>query len=328
MLKKITIPNVLFCILSVQQAQAIQREELTLGTRAMGMAGIFEPQSDDSSGVLYNPAGLAIAQISDFTIGQSTVDAANDVSQPNLIALSAYNNFTESAFSVAYANKLQKTVATTPEVDINSQGLYIGIGKKYSKNIALGISYSYVTNSSDKQGTNEEVGFLAMKLGFIGKAIQSKYLHASIAGSYQLMMSNDSLDSNTMNSALIIEPQGYNLGANIKLPTPYFLLSLNYSTAEYTYDYDIGASDLPSKKNEGYSAELHIPVWNKFTASFRMGHREDTWSDLSEKIVTNATGFGISYANTHFIDMANEIRDAGGNSKTLNYTSLSYAYQF
>ena len=49
------------------------------GTRAMGMAGVFAAQADDSSAIWYNPGGLARANIikRDFTVEWGGIAAAN-----------------------------------------------------------------------------------------------------------------------------------------------------------------------------------------------------------------------------------------------------------
>jgi len=330
MCKKLTIASILFFSLFYHSAQASQRDGMTLGTRAMGMAGIFSPQSDDSTGVFYNPAGLAMAEIGDFTIEQGNAKpntnnpnstSPGDGEQPLLIAYNSYARYGHSAFAAGYAESKQRTITA------------LGFAGMIGNALAAGISYSYITRKGENQSPNSSTStdFLPMKVGLISKIIQAKYVKMSLTGSYQMIIANDSLEPQASNISatdrLPTEPEGYTFGTHIKIPTAYFLLGINYGINESTYNYDIDAKNLPSSRSEGYSAELHLPLWKKLAVSLRMGYKEKTWSDISQAIVTNATGVGVSYANRHFIDTATETIVRPDNSK-LVFTSLSYAYQF
>ena len=70
------------------------------GTRAMGMAGVFAAQADDSSAIWYNPGGLARANMvkRDYTVEWGGIPAAN--------AQQGFRDETALKFAGAYAGEL------------------------------------------------------------------------------------------------------------------------------------------------------------------------------------------------------------------------------
>jgi len=85
MRKNIIVAAVIFTLLSLWNypASAFEQYFTYLGTRAMGMAGAFIVQANDSSAIWYNPAGLAQpgAPKFDLTIEYGQVPKRSDAGE-------------------------------------------------------------------------------------------------------------------------------------------------------------------------------------------------------------------------------------------------------
>lgn len=249
------------------------------GTRAMGMAGAFVAQADDSSAVLYNPAGLAqstsagmditleygdmpvIDYDANAPLGTFSYDYENE-KKIKFISWSTKNEKTGTAFGIAYFQPYQQIEF----VDVS------GIG-----------------NYTKAEGHYRQISFAAAK-NF--KISDGPFLNELSLGA-TLDMSNLLVEDKEEDIEESFMGTGYSLGVLIGLlKSDYISLSagLNYrSKIDYSADYETTASlaleqtfaGRPEFKSYGIHARIPVKSW--FEVGFNYDMQEIGWEDAYDE---------------------------------------------
>lgn len=337
------------------------------GTRAMGMAGVFSAQADDSSAIWYNPAGLKrLSTIkSDFTLelAQTPTPTSNMSygTRSGLKYLGAYldhlpwwqnNNDEALGIGVAYFSPLRQAInvdAPSNPIDNQPYGLldvqYRQMSVLFSGAVNDDLS---VGGTVDAMWTDVDCRNYArcvkhgpwgagVTAGLIYSLAQTPWGALNLGAVWRSPVSLDYTSSahsglgRELPSYLPGRPQSRNLGLHLQTPAPWALINTNFILEQTLWAATVSrGARLTDYKKMGAGAEFLLPMRGNSILALRLGISRALPQDngISSAVNITALGMGYSFAKNHFVDLAWETRGNGeGEKDSKRFWSLSYSFQ-
>lgn len=337
------------------------------GTRAMGMAGVFSAQADDSSAIWYNPAGLKrLSTIkSDFTLELAQIPtSAGNMSygtRTGLKYLGAYldhlpwwqgNDDEALGIGVAYFSPSRQAInvdAPSNPVDNKPYGLldvqYRQMSVLFSGVVSDGLS---VGGTVDAVWTDVDCRNYArcVKRGPWGAGVTAGLMYSlaqtpwgalNLGAVWRSPISLDYLSpahsdlGRELPSYLPGRPQSRNLGLHLQTPAPWALINTNLILEQTLWSAAVSrGARLTDYKKMGACMEFLFPIIEDSILALRLGisHALPRNSSISSTVNIMALGAGYSFAKNHFVDLAWESRRNGeGEKNSEGFLSMSYSFQ-
>lgn len=346
----------LFCfVMDISSVLAYEWYFSYPGTRAMGMAGAFIAQADDSSAIWYNPAGLRQKGLTivDFTADYGEIPKTDNSgnygksNEPKFLSLAGY--YEKWSVGISYFKPYNISI-NIPDIPTGSRrNTPIGIvdnsigfvtfaaARKFGEedSLSLGVSVDYPSESDkEKEYEGTKHMFRTSKgfrpsIGMLYNLLETDYFSARIGGVYRSGNNTEISEaySKTAVTSLIDKyilgmPPSMGGGINISSPVLYFLLNANACYEVIEWSKVRGATDY---QRTSYGGELTTSISEKYSISFRGGYSLSTPVDKNKYSEFNSTTFGVGINSEKFsIDTAYETRKIGVSS--YNYFSLSLSY--
>lgn len=338
-------------------ANAFEAYVTNPGTRAMGMAGVFTAQADDSSAIWYNPGGLARANMikRDYTVEWSGIPAAH--------AQQGFSDTQALKFAGAYAGELGGKPAL-------GMGVAYVVPYQLSFDIAEKISPLSVRTYGEIAATYRQLsGLLATSLGpdlAIGATLDWVWvgvrcalppcvdygpagLGISLGATYELARRKDW--STTLAAAwhsqaalgyrteatsgigtrlgdyLPDRPQSLHFGVGLQIPARTAVWNTNVAVERRWWAKAAGAlAPADNFTRMGVAQEALIPLSVGRSLAVRLGLAQADGG--ADRITIQAAGLGFSFAGHHAIDLAVERRTLKSvYDDEAQHVSLSYSWQ-
>lgn len=327
------------------------------GTRAMGMAGVFIAQADDSSAIWYNPGGLVRANMikRDYSVEWSGIPAANDKKKFSndqaLKFIGAYvGDFLDRSIlgaGIAYMVPLELSFDITQRISPLSARTYGGITATYRQvsglmaarlhsDLAVGATLDWVwidVQCEQSPCVNYGPAGLGMSLGATYEVARHKGWTATLAAVWH---SRAALGYGTeatsgigtqLENYLPDRPQSLHFGAALQIEVSNAVWNTNADIEKRGWS---KAAGIFAPTNDftrmGIAEEILIPLSQERSVAVRLGWAQ---ADGGENRVTIlAAGLGYSFAEHHSVDLAFEHRDLKrALDSEAGYASLSYSWQ-
>lgn len=327
------------------------------GTRAMGMAGVFAAQADDSSAIWYNPGGLARANIikRDFTVEWGGIAAANaqhgfsDAQALKFAGAYAGDvwDMPTLGAGVAYVVPYELSFDVTQRVSPLSARTYGDITATYRQlsgllatqlrpDLAVGATLDWVwVGVQCERAPCVDYGpvGLGVSLGATYELVRTKDWATTLAAVWH---SRAALGYGTeaksgigtlLGDYLPDRPQSLHFGAGLQLPTRNAVWNTNVNVEKRWWSRVAGAfAPANDFARIGIAEEVLIPLSPGRSMAVRLG-----WAQAdggSDRVTTLATGLGFNFAEHHAIDFAFEHRAIkSALNDEAQYVSFSYSWQ-
>lgn len=358
-MKVVKVRFIALCVMgaSIFHSAALANEAFFTypGTRAMGMAGAFTAQADNSSAVWYNPAGLSQQGSADYDITaeygtmptmSDTYEYSTDKSDFKFGSLTARDKNSSISYGVSYfvpyrfalyIPEKANTWDTNPigRVDATySQISFAGAmsGERLSIGGTLDMLQSDVKGGS---GFNNGSGF-GYSIGGLYKVISGEYgsLKAGAVYRSKVKIESNTAGGETVSKYLPAKPESTAFGLNLMLPFSFAIFNANagYEKIQWSKAYPsmYAITGFDYAKNM-FGGEVIVDIYGTMV-SFRAGQSTSTPDDSIKYIPIKSLtyGVGISLNQNLIIDFAAEDRslEFTSGSKKYNLSSASATYQF
>ena len=347
----------LFLSIVSTQIHAFEAYATNPGTRAMGMAGVFIAQADDSSAIWYNPGGLARANMikREYSVEWSGIPAATEQlkfsNDQALKFIGAYAGdlWDKSTLGtgVAYLVPLELSFDIAQRISPLSARTYGGITATYRQlsglmaaqlrpGLAAGATLDWVwvdVRCEQSPCVNYGPAGLGMSLGTTYEVARHKDWTTTLAAVWH---SRAALGYGTeatsgigtqLENYLPDRPQSLHFGAALRIGVRNAVWNTNVSIEKRGWSKAAGifahANDFTRL---GIAEEVLIPLSQGRSVAVRLGWAQADGGENHVRI--SAAGMGYSFAKHHSVDIAFENR---GLKSALNseasYASLSYSWQ-
>lgn len=325
------------------------------GTRAMGMAGAFTAQADNSSAVWYNPAGLGQQGMpdSDATVEYGSVpnisdkgDYNTDKSALKFISIGGHNK-SSASFGLSYFVPYQFALYIPETGTFSSQPIgrvdatysqYSFAGAIGAENLSLGATLDMVlrdvTGGSYSGGSGSGYGY---SVGGLYKVVNSEYAALKAGAVYRSTVTIESnlISGDIVGKYLPSKPESTAYGLNLMLPFSYAIVNVNAVSEKIlwskVYDSKVWNANGADETKNMFGIEVMVPIYSTMVA-VRAGQSTSTPDDTKIYLTTKSStyGLGISINNNLVIDYASEERtlDWSSGDKKYNLSSVSATYQF
>lgn len=325
-------------------AVALERYLAFPSTRAMGMSGAFVAQANDSSAMWYNIAGLGRPGAREFSIEQANTPSTNpddDSEDVKFLSISFGGNGVGGGFAYYTPYKdISINHAALGTVDLDYESLMFGEGVKVGNAYwGFGLSIDEVLPHFSGS-SSDSVTDMSLMLGFQYQAISNEHLTLNLGVSYRTGSDFDFYDygsdwdvQDALDASVPDFPTRMSYGLNLEIPVPIGLLSLNYDQEDIGETGDDGP-ETAAMARTAYGIEFHFAVSSSIALSLRTGRSETAPEETgaSPDIIISSTGFGLGFGQKHYLDFATESRSfktpSGTETDAIEYTSMSYSYQF
>lgn len=354
---KIRSAMLLFAIST--NANAFEAYVTNPGTRAMGMAGVFAAQADDSSAIWYNPGGLARANMvkRDYTVEWGGIPAAH--------AQRGFSDKQTFKFAGAYAGELwdkptlgagvaymvpyQLSFDITQRVSPLSARTYGEITASYRQvsglfaaqvrpDLAVGATLDWVWIGVEcEQPLCVDYGpvGIGMSLGAAYDMVRRKDWAATLAAVWHsraklgYQSEPESGIGVYLGDYLPDRPQSLHLGAGLQIPGRKILWNTNVGIDRRWWSRAAGASAPADDFTRlGIAEEALIPLAPGRSLALRLGWAQARAEGGTDRVTTFSSGLGFSFAEHHAVDFAFERRvlKSAFNDEA-QHVSLSYSWQ-
>jgi len=282
----------------------------TPGSRAMGMAGVFSAQADDSSAIWYNPAGLKQASMgtSDMTIDISERITSDDnvhfsTSDTAITYAAAYSNnipflqrWTDSVgLGIAYHSPYQLAINVNENVDpsdvssrtyglINATYQQVSgvIAASMGQTLSIGTTVDMLWADIDCVDygfcvKNAPYG-MGASLGVLYSAYKSDRTTVNLGAVWRSRVSIDYRSTPNSGIGSVLggyipdRPESYNLGLNLRYFAPSVLINSNVIIERTSWGDAAGEAPALSNYNKfGVSTELLFPTTANNVVALRVG---------------------------------------------------------
>ncbi len=366
-MKKIVVVAAMFTILLSlcnYPVSAYEQYFTYPGTRAMGMAGAFVAQANDSSAVWYNPAGLMQpgAPQLDLTAEYGKLpqrDSSGKYGSKNSLKFASIAGSLEKYYmGISYFKPYQISLnldtvcaigGSCPigRVDASYEQWSLAFANMFMKDrVSIGGTIDYLYPGTDRlttepQGWGWSAGALVKLLDTKSLDISGGILYRSDVEVNYIEEDITTPDEEVISFYLPNRPKMYSVGFHTNSPTQFVILSVNGQYDKVFWS-DAFVKDDPfvSFDTEGmnytkisFGGEFLLPFSESFSIAIRGGFSESTPEDESTVVKINSMTFGIglNIKENFAIDIASEKRDfsgAGGSNNEYSFWSSSISYQY
>ena len=300
------------------------------GTRAMGMAGAFVAQADDSTAMYYNPAGLA-HEGPEYDV---TVEFGNNMTFESGTGRKVgkqklkWASYRAGNLGVAHYQPVEFAFGSGV---VEYKTTSFGAGRDLGDGLKAGITLDLVSAS----GSASDNGY-GFSLGFLKELAKNQTIFSDIKFDLNagLVVRNEAqLGKGNDATSATSRPSERTWGLNAKFQNliPSALVSLNYSNT--TRDWDVAAHNSLSSSGldysrESFGTEISLAASKSMQMFFRLG-RSYAKPEVNGYIDSDSTNLGFGVAFSSFaIDFATEKRKVNYSSESYNLSSISGSYFF
>ena len=335
------------------------------GTRAMGMAGVFAAQADDSSAIWYNPAGLASAAAAntDISVEFANIPEVNERDEyaRSGIELKFLGAYTQRRFAIfgdahlvrigagyflpyrptLYIDAPRPAASSNPadpygDIDVTHRQISALIAMAPRSSFAWGATadamWSEIRCRDYKECVNKggPVGYGA-SLGAKYTGAKFSWGDASIAAAWHSRIGLSYASHGDSGLGSVVEdyipgrPESLALGGNVRVSTALALININAQTERIGWGDTSKKAAIANSKKLGVSAEALFPLPPGNTFALRMGTNRASAPGTSSVRIL-AAGIGYSFKQYHSVDFAWERRSSSSGALE-NFSSFSYSLQ-
>lgn len=347
---------------TAQGAFAFEPYQTNPGTRAMGMAGMFVAQADDSSAIWYNPAGPKAvgAAKSDLTaeFANYPTQARDGGYKQSDLSLKFFGGYSDELIKLfsgnstlvvggAYFSPYRASIhidhrrnALDPlpygDVDVIHHQASVLLAASPYTGLSLGATLDAMWSgikcrdydlcvTRDPRGKGASLGakYTAPKFSF-GQISVAAAWHSSILVHYSSLP--ESGIGRVIGDYIPGRPRSFTLGANAQLPNRYSMVNVNLDVAQVKWTSVPTSGVLNSDYNRvGVGAEAMFPFGSEGSFAVRVGAVRAASTGNFADVRSLAMGAGYAFAAHHAVDLAVERRATwAGNTSVF---SVSYSYQ-
>jgi long-subunit fatty acid transport protein len=329
------------------------------GTRAMGMAGAFIGQADDSTAIWYNPAGLNQQDkpLGDGILEYGTIPRKNDNNQYDAtksdlkyLGVAGGRDKEGHTFGLAYFVPYRLSVyipvsgsnySGTPigRVDGDYEQMSFAMSRSFGDRFSVGASLDYMTTTLS--GGNGILSGYGYSLGTLIKLIDRESFSVKLGLVYrpQLTLSSDnsSWDKETgtvISTYMPSRPESIGAGWNIRFPvtTLGLLVNVNTDIEQTLWSRAITAV---TAKGLDYTkiklgCEIIRPIFDASQVAFHLGVSRATPDDTSTFATINSFAYGVGFqiSTVVLLDVAGETRSLSGEPDKFMFWSTSASWLF
>lgn len=347
----------------VPRAMSYEAFQTHPGTRAMGMAGVFAAQADDSSAIWYNPAGPAsdAAAKSDVSIEFANIPSVNQDGEYSRSGMEVkfLGGYTEERFAifgdanpvtvgVGYflpyratinINLPRNALNTTPYGDVDV------VHRQVSALIAASpisrFSWGATVDAMWSEIQCRDYDLCVKKKGptGYGASVGTKYSVAkfssgdvSIAAAWHSRIALHYTSHPATGLGSVLEdyvpgrPESFTLGINLRTSTPLAALNFNGQAERIGWSNTTKDAAIADYQKFGVSAEALFPVSNDNNFALRMGASRASATGVAPEVHIVAASIGYGFELHHSLDLAWEGRSLSAGIRE-NFASLSYSLQ-
>lgn len=353
---KTIVATVLF--VATPTSSAFEAYQVNPSTRAMGMAGVFAAQADDSSAIWYNPAGPKAldATHEDVTIELASIPTtdenghyANSTAELKFVAgysdqlVTVFNNKATMTIGAAYFSPLRARVFVdvprngvdnTPfgTIDVAQRQLSALVAVSPFSSAGLGATLDVAW--SDTRCRDYD---LCVKNGPRGEGASlgaifpvTNQIDVAAAWRSRIKLKYASRPAAGLGSVLEDyvpgRPETFVLGTRLRIFLPLAAISLNSAVERVLWSDVTGHPTVPDYLKFGLSAESLIPLKNKDTFALRFGASRAHSSGTAPNVQLVAFGLGYAFLYDHSVDFSVERRSTEAGDAAI-LVSLSYSAQ-
>ncbi len=358
------LPWLLFLSSDACAAFELEAFQTHPGTRAMGMAGVFVAQADDSSAIWYNPAGAKsdAATKADISVEFANVPGVNNEGEYSRSGaeLKFLGGYTEERFAIfgaanpvaigaGYFLPYRTTIyidALRPAIDNPLPYGYVDVThRQVSALVAAapmpGFSWGATLDAMWSEINCRDYDLCVKKSGptGYGASLGAKYSVAkfssgdvSIAAAWRSRIALHYAARPATGLGSVIEdylpgrPASIALGINLRTSMPFAIVNINAQAERIGWSDTTKDTSIADYEKLGASAEALFPMHNDSTFALRLGVSRASTSGAASGVRIIAAGFGYSFARHHSIDIAWERRALGAETRE-SFASLSYSIQ-
>lgn len=353
----------LYLLGATHSAMSYESFQTYPGTRAMGMAGVFVAQADDSSAIWYNPAGLksAAAANTDISVEFANIPKINDDGKYSHGAaeLKFLGGYTEEQFAIfgvanpmvvgagyflpsrttIYIDALPPTLNPLPYgyVDVAHHEVSALIAASPMPSFSWGATvdamwseiwcrdYDQCVNKIGPLGYGASLGAKYSLAKFSsGEVNIAAAWHSRIALHYGSRA--DSGLGSVIEDYIPGRPASFALGINLRTSTSIAAINVNGQVERIGWSDTTKDASITNYRKFGAGAEALFPMNNGNDFALRMGASRASASGNSPEVRIIAIGAGYGFAKQNSIDLAFERRSLSIGTHE-NFTSLSYSIQ-
>ena len=317
------------------------------GTRAMGMAGVFAAQADDSSAIWYNPAGPAFdtAAKSDISIEVGNIPRVSDQDEYSRSGekLKYLGGYTQKQFSIfgteypmavgagyfvpdsptIYIDALRPAVSNPSpygNVDITnyqvSALLAASPRASFSWGVTVDAMWSEILKCRDYNKCVKKSGPQGYGASLGAKYTVAKFSSgdASIATAWHSRIRlryashPDSGIGSVIEDYLPGRPNSFVLGINLRTSTSMAAININAQMERIGWSDTTSDTSISDHRKVGLGTEALFPLLNDNIFALRVGISRALASGTPSKVNILATSIGYGFAQYHSIDIALERR--------------------
>lgn len=338
-------------------ASAFEAAAPHLGTRAMGMAGVFAAQADDCSAVWYNPGSLQRADMiqRDTSIEYGSVpaiDAARGyVSADALKSACGYWAVGGRALGVGigYATlyrlgfDITETVQplslqTFGATDVTYRQASILFSAPVNARLAIGGTLDFLWTDIDcSNDTCVDFGPMGLGATFgavldITRTPERRIAAGALWRTRATLRYRDTPDSGVgavLDDYIPDRPQSFGVGLHLQHSLRHAVVNSN-ATLEHVSWSAASSARAPSEDFDklGASAEVIVPAADRVSVAARAGVSRARAARGETDVDIFSIGAGVTWGEGHGIDIALQHRAASGSSdEEINHASVSYTFQ-
>ena len=340
-------------------ANAFEAYVTNPGTRAMGMAGVFAAQADDSSAIWYNPGGLARANMikRDYTVEWGGIPAAHaqqgfgDVQALKFAGAYAGELWDEPALGagVVYVVPYQLSFDITQRVSPLSTRTYGEITATYRQlsgllatplgpDLAVGATLDWVwvgVRCEQSPCVDNGPAGLGMSLGATYELARRKDWSTTLAAVWHSRAALGYRSEATsgigtqLGDYLPDRPQSLHFGVGLQIPARTAVWNTNVGIERRWWSEAAGAlAPADNFTRMGIAQEALIPLSVGRSLAVRLGFVQAQADGGQDRVTILAAGLGVSFAGHHAIDLAVERRVLkSALNDEAQHGSLSYSWQ-
>lgn len=351
----ISVVVTIFCLWS-SLSLAYEQYFTYPGTRAMGMAGAFIGQANDSSAVWYNPAGLmqAGAPSFDLTVEYGKIPKRDETGKYNSETDLKFGslgaaNFPDPGWAVGLSYFIPYQVSLNLDtvcagtgtctsansigrVDASYKQMSFAMAKSFGPRFSIGGTVDAVNAESDR--LSKIPTGIGYSLGALLTIADTEYLKINTGLLYRSAVEvGFDIEDITTNEEEVItfylpdRPAIQGAGLNIEISPGFFILNANADYENILWsDAFVKNDSYVSFDVEGmnytklsYGGELLLPFSEAFSIALRGGRSEATPDDENKFVKIGSTTYGVGINMGHFaIDAASENREFSNNTGSAN----------
>lgn len=336
------------------------------GTRAMGMAGVFAAQADDSSAIWYNPAGVIsdAAAKSDISIEFANIPSVNKAGEYSHSGteLKFLGGYTEALFEMfgdatpvrmgagyflpyrttIYVDALSPAASNPPpygDVDVTHRQVSASIAASPGSGLSWGATvdamwseiqcrtYAACVKKDGPRGYGASFGAKYSVVKFSsGEVSIAAAWHSRIALRYASRPPSGGGIGSVIEGYIPGRPASFTLGVNLRTSTSFAAININGQVERVGWSSTTKDTSIADYQKIGLSTEALFPLSNDNNFAVRMGASRASASGTAPEVRIVAAGIGYGFELHHSLDVAWERRSLSAGIRE-NFASLSYSLQ-